>query len=59
MNTYKLGNFNTDGSQNILMTDGFEKERTVPPTVGNKDYDKYLAWLAEGNTPEPAEEATE
>ena len=27
----------------------------IPFTEGNTDYQQYLAWLEEGNTPEPAE----
>ena len=28
----------------------------IPTVEGNTDYQQYLKWLAEGNTPEPAEE---
>ena len=27
----------------------------IPKTEGNRDYQEYLEWVAEGNTPDPAE----
>jgi len=43
---YKITNSNT-----ILRTDG----ACIPADPANTDYDQYLQWLSEGNTPEPAD----
>jgi len=46
--TYQL----TTGNMILRTTDG----AFIPPDPANTDYAAYLAWLDEGNTPEPAPE---
>ena len=36
--------------------DNPSRESIIPFAEDNTDYQEYLKWLAEGNTPEPADE---
>jgi len=36
-----------------------DKVLFIPPFIENIDYKKYLAWLAEGNQPLPADQLPE
>jgi hypothetical protein len=40
-----------DGMDMVLRT---EDQAYIPFDGGNKDYQEYLDWLAEGNQPDPA-----
>lgn len=55
---YKLGQLfygQAEPSSVIRTTDG----ACIPFDPANTCYQEYLAWLAEGNTPTPADEVTE
>ena len=53
MITYKLSpTINGIKNKTIIRSDGAQ----IPVDLNNTDYQAYLAWLAEGNTPEPADE---
>jgi hypothetical protein len=52
MITYKLMNDSNGNLSCILRSDGW----SIPFDPDNTDYQEYLAWLDEGNTPEPADE---
>ena len=49
----------TDSSQRRLLKIDGEVRTCFKPTVEGIEKEQYEAWLAEGNTPNPAEEATE
>ena len=50
---YKLVN-NSYGGQ-ASMVQRLSDNAFIPMSEDNTDYQAYLAWLAEGNTPEPAD----
>jgi hypothetical protein len=55
MFTYKLSpDFNGCKNHTIIRSDGAQ----IPPDPGNTDYQQYLAWVAKGNEPLPAEGET-
>ena len=52
MFTYKLIKNHDGNIVCILRSDGC----AMPLDKDNTDYQKYLKWVAEGNTPQPADE---
>jgi len=48
--------FNRDGSLNNNYIFKILDNAYIPFDPANTDYQAYLTWLAEGNTPEPADE---
>lgn len=57
---YQLGkNFSAEEKVNVVFCyQEEEKVSCIPCDPSNTDYQAYLAWLEEGNTPLPAEEDT-
>ena len=52
---YKLLNDYLNGGQAQVIK-RLSDNAFIPSDEANTDYQEYLKWLAEGNTPEPAEE---
>ena len=55
MVTYKLISNNYGEVNSVLRSDGW----CIPFDPANTDYQAYLAWVGEGNTPEPADSPSE
>ena len=54
--TYKLVKDYVSGEVNqVRLTDTTNVVRIIPFEPDNTDYQKYLAWVAEGNTADPAD----
>ena len=52
MTTYKkINNLETNEMCGVLKDD----RHSIPLDPANRDYQEYLEWVAEGNTPEEAE----
>jgi len=56
--SYKIayfGKFLENNGHVVRLSDG----AIIPPNPDNADYAQYLKWVAEGNTPLPADEGTQ
>jgi len=53
MTTYKLIKGGIENKVYAILRDGKD---SIPMVEDNTDYQAYLKWVAEGNTPEPADE---
>jgi hypothetical protein len=54
---YKL--INTPNGESVVRTNEDGSKTSFAKSEDNTDYRAYLAWLAEGNVPEPADAPTQ
>ena len=54
---YKLSQLDSQGKQSIVIR--LADNAFIPFAPDNTDYQAYLKWLEEGNTPLPADEVTQ
>jgi len=56
---YKLHNDLNGNARSVELVDNDGKCYAIPFDPANTDYQQYLAWLADGNEPLPADEVTQ
>jgi hypothetical protein len=50
---YKL--MKISSGESVIRSNSDGSKTSIPFDPANTDYQQYLAWLAEGNTPQPAD----
>ncbi len=58
---YKLSHTSVEEDSDFIIKrqhdwENGDEQDFIPMSENNKDYQEYLKWVAEGNTPEPADE---